>query len=54
MGIQTLSYYVDSWIPEGGEPSDGFKRMYGKSAKLIDVTNVAQITKTMNQLFLSK
>jgi len=54
MGIQTLSYFVDSWIPEGGEPSKGFKIMYGKGAKLIDVTNVAQITKTMNQLFLSK
>lgn len=54
MGIKTLSYYVDSWIPDGGEPSKGFKIMYGKGAKLIDVTNVAQITKTMNQLFLSK
>jgi hypothetical protein len=54
MGIKTLSYYVESWVPDGGEPSDGFKKMYGKSAKLIDVTNVAQITKTMNQLFLAK
>jgi len=54
MGIQTLSYFVDSWIPEGGEPSAGFKKMYGKGAKLIDVTNVSQITKTMNQLFLTK
>jgi hypothetical protein len=54
MGIKTLSYYVESWVPEGGEPSYGFKKMYGKSAKLIDVTNVAQITKTMNQLFLAK
>jgi len=54
MGIKTLSYYVDSWIPDGGEPSNGFKIMYGKGAKLIDVTNVAQITKTMNQLFLTK
>jgi hypothetical protein len=54
MGIKTLSYYVESWVPEGGEPSYGFKKMYGKGAKLIDVTNVAQITKTMNQLFLAK
>jgi len=28
--------------------------MYGKGAKAIDVTNVAQITKTMNELFLTK
>jgi hypothetical protein len=54
MGIQTLSYYVEQWVPENGEPSAGFKKMYGKAAKLIDVTNVAQITKTMNQLFLAK
>ena len=54
MGIKTLSYYVESWVPEGGQPSDGFKRMYGAGAKLIDVTNVAQIVKTMNQLFLEK
>src|SRR6056300_239067 len=54
MGIKTLSYYVETWVAEGGEPSDGFKKMYGKGAKLIDVTNVAQITKTMNQLFLTK
>jgi Mg-chelatase subunit ChlD len=54
MGVKTLSYYVESWMPEGSEPSTGFKRMYGKGAKLIDVTNVSQITKTMNQLFLEK
>jgi len=54
MGIQTLSYFVDDWAREGSEPSNGFKIMYGKGAKLIDVTNVAQITKTMNQLFLTK
>ena len=28
--------------------------MYGKGTKMIDVTNVNQITKTMNQLFLHK
>ena len=53
MGIQTLSYFVDDWGGDG-EPSEGFKRMYGKGAKKIDVTNIAQITKTMNQLFLTK
>ena len=54
MGIQTLSYYVDSYVRDGGEPSYGFKIMYGKGAKLIDITNVSQITKTMNGLFLQK
>ena len=54
MGIKTLSYYIEQWVPENGEPSAGFKKMYGKAAKLIDVTNAAQITKTMNGLFLQK
>ena len=53
MGIKTLSYFVDDWGRDG-EPSEGFKRMYGKGAKKIDVTNIAQISKTMNQLFLAK
>ena len=53
MGIKTLSYFVDDWSSDS-EPSEGFKRMYGKGAKKIDVTNIAQITKTMNQLFLTK
>jgi len=54
MGIKTLSYYVEQWVEANGEPSRGFKIMYGKGAKLIDITNVSQITKTINQLFLSK
>jgi nitric oxide reductase activation protein len=53
MGIKTLSYFVDEWS-NTTEPSRGFKKMYGKGAKKIDVTNVAQITKTINELFLTK
>jgi hypothetical protein len=51
MGIKTLSYFVKSKY-DGS--SDLFKTMYGKSAQDIDVTNVSQITKTMNKLFLQK
>ena len=54
MGIQTLSYFVDNYVREGDEPSKGFKIMYGAGAKLIDLKNVSQITKTMNGLFLQK
>lgn len=54
MGIKTLSYYVE----EGGYGSDyvseGFRLMYGKSAVKVDITNISQITKTMNNLFLQK
>jgi hypothetical protein len=53
MGIQTLAYFIGDGY---GDSTDerSFKRMYGKGAKMIDVTNVNQITKTMNQLFLQK
>ena len=52
MGIKTLSYFVEEY--GRGEVSRGFRKMYGKGAQAIDVTNVSQITKTMNNLFLSK
>ena len=53
MGIQTLAYFIgDGYSNSSDERS--FKNMYGKGAKMIDVTNVNQITKTMNQLFLTK
>jgi len=53
MGIKTLSYYVKSGYSDGATARD-FKEMYGKGASVIDITNVSQITKTMNDLFLSK
>ena len=52
MGIKTLSYFITDYY--GGCDERSFKNMYGKSAKMVDVTNVNQITKTMNQLFLQK
>jgi hypothetical protein len=52
MGIKTLSYFVEEG--SSGRISSAFKTMYGKGAECIDVTNVSQITKTMNSLFLSK
>jgi len=53
MGIQTLAYFIGDGY-EDGYDSKAFKTMYGKGAKMIDVENVNQITKTMNQLFLQK
>lgn len=52
MGIKTLSYYVDSYARE--TVSAGFQTMYGKGAVAIDVTNLSQITKTVNKMFMSK
>jgi len=53
MGIQTLAYFIGDGYADGYD-AKAFKNMYGKGAKMIDVTNVNQITKTMNQLFLQK
>jgi hypothetical protein len=54
MGIQTLAYFIGDYGFDNSSDERSFKRMYGKGAKMIDVTNVNQITKTMNQLFLTK
>ena len=53
MGIKTLSYFVSDWGVNSSEERS-FKTMYGNGAKFVDVTNLNQITKTMNQLFLQK
>ena len=53
MGIKTLSYFVSDYGASSYEKRS-FKTMYGKGAKFVDVTNLNQITKTMNQLFLEK
>ena len=52
MGIKTIAYFVhdDKYYSNDKD----FKEMYGKGAQMIDVTNVSQITKTMNKLFLEK
>ena len=53
MGIKTLSYFVSDYGVNSYEKRS-FQTMYGKGAKFVDVTNLNQITKTMNQLFLAK
>ena len=53
MGIKTLSYFVSDYGVQNYEKRS-FQTMYGKGAKFIEVTNLNQITKTMNQLFLAK
>ena len=53
MGIRTLAYFIGDGYNDGYD-ARAFKNMYGKGAKMIDVQNVNQITKTMNQLFLQK
>ena len=52
MGIKVLSYFVED---RGyGDNIGDFKSMYGKDAEQINVTNVVEISKTMNRKFLEK
>jgi hypothetical protein len=55
MGIKVLSYFVSDY-GEGDDSSSGriFKACYGKSASFINVTNINEVTRTMNKLFMSK
>ena len=54
MGIKTLAYFIGDSGYSSSHDERSFKNMYGKGAKMIDVQNVNQITKTLNQLFLQK
>ena len=54
MGIKTLAYFVGGKHEDSTYHMNSFKKMYGKSASFISVTNLTQIVKTMNQLFLQK
>jgi hypothetical protein len=55
MGIKVLSYFVSDYS-DGENTSSGytFKKSYGKAASFINVTNVNEVTKTMNRLFMEK
>ena len=51
-GVNVLSYFIDgnkasgSWIR--------FMEMYGKDSEAIDTTNITQLAKTLNNMFLKK
>ena len=53
MGIGILSYFITGGYSSDSELQD-FKKMYGNGAQNIDVNNVVQVARTMNQLFLEK
>jgi len=56
MGIKVLSYFVSDSKYDGEDSSSGriFKASYGKAASFINVTNVNEVTRTINRLFMSK
>jgi hypothetical protein len=56
-GINVLSYFIteyDSDRFEGTEAWRIFKKCYDRDAKYVNVDNIMQIAKTLNQLFLKK
>ena len=53
LGINVLSYFIgDNY--SGDRNMKDFKSMYGKDSEFINVTNVMEISKTMNKKFLAK
>jgi hypothetical protein len=58
MGIKVMSYFVSDGSYDMDEYSNGsariFKECYGPAANYINVTNVNEVTRTMNRLFMSK
>ena len=51
-GVNILSYFIQDEYNE--KASNNFKQMYGKDASFIDINNINEITKTLNQLLLKK
>jgi hypothetical protein len=57
MGIKVLSYFVSDYSGDVDASSGSgkvFKDCYGKTASYINVTNVNEVTRTMNGLFMAK
>lgn len=55
-GIDVLSYFITDYGDNFERSSDwtAFKQMYGNDAKYVNVENMFEVAKTMNELFLSK
>ena len=57
MGIKVMSYFVSDYSGDM-DPNSGsgkvFKDCYGKAAHYINVTNVNEVVRTMNKLFMNK
>jgi hypothetical protein len=57
MGIKVMSYFVSEYSGDVDATSGSgkvFKDCYGKAAHYINVTNVNEVVRTMNKLFMNK
>jgi len=53
-GYAVLSYFIKSEGINNPKSIDLFKKMYGKNASFINPSNLLQVAKTMNRMFLEK
>ena len=53
-GYSVLSYFIKSEGINNPKAIDLFKKMYGKNASFINPSNLLQVAKTMNRMFLEK
>lgn len=56
-GIKILSYFItnrDEYNQSWESGTESFKEMYGKDAKYISVTDVGEVSRSLNQKFLEK
>jgi hypothetical protein len=53
-GVKVMAYYISSPIVSSDLNLQQFKTMYGRDSRIINVSNVNEIAKTLNELFLSK
>jgi len=52
-GVGVLSYYIHDTWDQTQSSEDTFKRMYGNTAKYIDLDNISLVANTINNLLLS-
>jgi len=54
-GVNILSYFIeDEYNSYKHDAENNFKKMYGKNSSFIDIKNINEITKTLNNLLLNK
>ena len=51
-GVKVLSYFISDWCNESTKRT--FEMMYGEDASFINPSNMMEVAKTMNKMFLSK
>ena len=59
-GVEILSYFIDENLNKKSKDIEksplckNFRKMYGKNARIIDVNNVLDLSRTINELFLKR